>query len=113
VSRGIAVTGIDCDLVLIAPPIDLKLLTANDKTHQRISGRLPQEGDDLRKAVELAAGGVRRMADCLRGISRRRRHLLHLCLKVKVVSSLRFRGNAALYWFSGDACFWPNTAVVA
>ena len=71
-SHRIDIMGIDRDLVLIAPPIDLKMLTAINKTHQRISDRLPQEGDDIVKTVELAAGGVRRMADCLLVISRRR-----------------------------------------
>ena len=89
--------GIDCDLVLIAPPIDLKMLTAINKTHQCISDRLPQDGDDIVKTAELAAGGVRRMTDCLRVISRWRHQLSYLRLKVKVVSSLRFRGNVALY----------------
>ena len=49
-SHRIVIMGIDCDLVLIAPPMDLKMLTAIDNTHQRISDRLPQVGDDIVKA---------------------------------------------------------------
>ncbi len=46
----------DCDLVLIATPIDLTRLIDIDKPHMRVSYRLAEEGDALSAAVAKAAG---------------------------------------------------------
>jgi predicted GTPase len=52
------INAVDCDLVLIATPIDLTRLIRIDKPHQRIGYRLEEEGDDLVNAVKAAAVGV-------------------------------------------------------
>ncbi len=46
----------DCDLVLVATPIDLTRLIDIDKPHLRVSYRLAEEGDALSAAVAEAAG---------------------------------------------------------
>lgn len=46
----------DCDLVLIATPIDLTRLIDIDKPHMRIGYRLAEEGDALSAAVAEVAG---------------------------------------------------------
>jgi predicted GTPase len=45
------VNAVDCDLVLIATPIDLTHLMTIDKPHMRIGYRLEEEGDSLVNAV--------------------------------------------------------------
>jgi predicted GTPase len=45
------VNSVDCDLVLIATPIDLTHLMSIDKPHMRIGYRLEEEGDSLVDAV--------------------------------------------------------------
>ena len=45
------VNAVDCDLVLIATPIDLTHLMSIDKPHMRIGYRLEEEGDSLVNAV--------------------------------------------------------------
>ncbi|MDH3275071.1 MAG: GTPase [Gammaproteobacteria bacterium] len=45
------VNAVDCDLVLIATPIDLTHLMSIDKPHMRIGYRLEEEGDALENAV--------------------------------------------------------------
>jgi len=45
------VNAVDCDLVLIATPIDLTHLISIDKPHMRIGYRLAEEGDALENAV--------------------------------------------------------------
>ena len=45
------VNAVDCDLVLIATPIDLTHLMSIDKPHMRIGYRLEEEGDSLVDAV--------------------------------------------------------------
>lgn len=52
------INAVDCDLVLVATPIDLTRLIMIDKPHQRIGYRLEEVGDDLVNAVKMAAGGV-------------------------------------------------------
>jgi predicted GTPase len=49
------VNAVDCDLVLVATPIDLTRLITIDKPHQRIGYRLEEEGDEFEKAVTRAA----------------------------------------------------------
>jgi predicted GTPase len=46
------VNAVDCDLVLIATPIDLTHLISIDKPHIRIGYRLAEEGDALENAVK-------------------------------------------------------------
>ena len=46
----------DCDLVLIATPIDLTRLIDVDKPHMRIGYRLAEEGEALLAAVAEVAG---------------------------------------------------------
>jgi len=50
------VNAVDCDLVLIATPIDLTRLIRIDKPHQRIGYRLDEEGTAFRDAVAKIAG---------------------------------------------------------
>jgi predicted GTPase len=50
------VNAVDCDLVLIATPIDLTRLIRIDKPHMRIGYRLAEDGDDLANAVKRTAG---------------------------------------------------------
>jgi len=45
------VNAVDCDLVLIATPIDLTHMISIDKPHMRIGYRLAEEGDSLKNAV--------------------------------------------------------------
>ena len=49
------VNAVDCDLVLVATPIDLTRLIKIDKPFQRIGYRLAEEGDELVEAVSKAA----------------------------------------------------------
>ncbi len=49
------VNAVDCDLVLIATPIDLTRLIDIDRPHMRIGYRLEEEGEVLSKAVTRAA----------------------------------------------------------
>jgi predicted GTPase len=49
------VNAVDCDLVLIATPIDLTRLIRIDKPHQRIGYSLSEIGDGLTQAVTRAA----------------------------------------------------------
>jgi len=49
------VNAVDCDLVLIATPIDLTRLIRIDKPHQRIGYRLDEEGTAFRDAVAKVA----------------------------------------------------------
>jgi predicted GTPase len=49
------VNDVDCDLVLIATPIDLSSLLRIAKANMRIGYRLVEQGDELRKATEKAA----------------------------------------------------------
>ena len=51
------VNAVDCDLVLVATPIDLTRLIAIDKPFQRIGYRLAEEGTALAEAVERVASG--------------------------------------------------------
>ena len=46
------VNAVDCDLVLVATPIDLTRLINIEKPHQRIGYRLEEEGDGLVEAVK-------------------------------------------------------------
>jgi predicted GTPase len=48
------VNAVDCDLVLVATPIDLTRLITIAKPHQRIGYRLEEEGDALCDAVKKA-----------------------------------------------------------
>lgn len=50
------VNAVDCDLVLVATPIDLARLIRIDKPSQHIGYHLQEEGDDLVNAVRLAVG---------------------------------------------------------
>lgn len=49
------VNAVDCDLVLIATPIDLSGLLCIAKANMRIGYRLVEQGDELREAIEKAA----------------------------------------------------------
>ncbi|MGI9204419.1 MAG: cyclic 2,3-diphosphoglycerate synthase [Woeseiaceae bacterium] len=49
------VNAVDCDIVLIATPIDLTRLININKPHQRIGYRLDEDGDELVEAVKAAA----------------------------------------------------------
>jgi predicted GTPase len=51
------VNAVDCDLVLVATPIDLTRLISIDKPFQRIGYRLAEEGTALAEAVQRAASG--------------------------------------------------------
>jgi len=51
------VNAVDCDLVLVATPIDLTRLISIDKPFQRIGYRLAEEGSALVEAVQRAASG--------------------------------------------------------
>jgi predicted GTPase len=48
------VNAVDCDIVLVATPIDLTRLIKIDKPHQRIAYRLVEEGEALVEAVKAA-----------------------------------------------------------
>jgi predicted GTPase len=50
------INAVDCDLVIVATPIDLTRILTIDKPFQRIGYRLEEEGDELVKAVTKAAG---------------------------------------------------------
>lgn len=50
------VNAVDCDLVLVATPIDLTRLISIEKPHQRIGYRLVEEGEELVRAVTAAVG---------------------------------------------------------
>ena len=50
------ISAADCDLVLIATPIDLTRLIDIDKPHMRVSYRLAEEGEELSSAVAAVAG---------------------------------------------------------
>lgn len=50
------VNAVDCDLVLIATPIDLSRLITIDKPHMRIGYRLEEHGGAFAAAIERAAG---------------------------------------------------------
>ncbi len=49
------VNAVDCDLVLIATPIDLSGLLRIARPNMRIGYRLVEQGDELQKAIEKAA----------------------------------------------------------
>ena len=53
------INAVDCDLVLIATPIDLTHLVEIDKQHMRIGYRLEEEGDGLVRAVRNSAAAKR------------------------------------------------------
>ena len=48
------INAVDCDLVLVATPIDLTRILKIDKPYQRIGYRLVEEGDALADAVKKA-----------------------------------------------------------
>jgi predicted GTPase len=50
------VNAVDCDLVLVATPIDLTRLITIEKPYQRIGYRLVEEGDAFAAAVKSVAG---------------------------------------------------------
>jgi predicted GTPase len=50
------INAVDCDLVLVATPIDLTRILKIDKPYQRIAYRLDEDGDALVKAVRKTAG---------------------------------------------------------
>ena len=50
------INAVDCDLVLVATPIDLTCLITIDKPHMHIGYRLEEEGEELVQAVARAAG---------------------------------------------------------
>ncbi len=50
------INAVDCDLVLVATPIDLTRILKINKRFQRIGYRLAEEGDALVEAVRKAAG---------------------------------------------------------
>ena len=50
------VNAVECDLVLVATPIDLTRLISIDKPHMRIGYRLAEEGDALAAAVARVCG---------------------------------------------------------
>lgn len=52
------VNAIDCDLVLVATPIDLSRIMRLDKPHLRVRYRLAEEGDALADAVQRIAAGI-------------------------------------------------------
>ncbi|MFQ5549336.1 MAG: cyclic 2,3-diphosphoglycerate synthase [Woeseia sp.] len=52
------VNAVDCDLVLVATPIDLSRIMRLDKPHLRVRYRLAEEGDALAEAVQRIAAGV-------------------------------------------------------
>lgn len=52
------VAAVDCDIVLIATPIDLTRLITIEKPHMRIGYSLEERGDALVDAVVAAAGGT-------------------------------------------------------
>ena len=54
------INAVDCDLVLVATPIDLARVLTIDKPHQRIGYRLAEEGDALVDAVTEVAGMEKR-----------------------------------------------------
>lgn len=49
------INAVDCDLVLIATPIDLGRLIDIDKPHMRVTYELDEEGDELIEAIEQIA----------------------------------------------------------
>ena len=49
------INAVDCDLVLVATPVDLTRLIRIDKPHQRIGYRLAEQGDTLANAVTRVA----------------------------------------------------------
>ena len=50
------VNAVDCDLVLVATPIDLTHLITINKPHMRIGYRLEEEGEALKNVVLVVAG---------------------------------------------------------
>jgi len=54
------INAVDCELVLIATPIDLTHLVRIDKPHMRIGYRLEEEGDALTEAVRKVGAGKTR-----------------------------------------------------
>jgi len=50
------VNAVDCDLVLVATPIDLSRIIQIDKPFLRVEYKLAEEGDDLSTAVKRATG---------------------------------------------------------
>ena len=50
------VNAVDCDLVLVATPIDLTRLIDINKPHMRIGYRLDEQGDALVEAVKRVVG---------------------------------------------------------
>jgi len=49
------INAVDCDLVLVATPIDLTRILKIDQPYQRIGYRLDEEGDALVEAVKKVA----------------------------------------------------------
>jgi len=56
----VSVNAVDCDLVLVATPIDLTRLIDIDKPHQRIGYRLEEEGEALIEAVSASVNSHQR-----------------------------------------------------
>ncbi|NNE09010.1 MAG: GTPase [Gemmatimonadetes bacterium] len=52
------VNAVDCDMVLVATPIDLTRLIKIEKPHMRIGYRLEEEGEEFALAVTKVAGGA-------------------------------------------------------
>jgi predicted GTPase len=52
------VNAVDCDLVLVATPIDLTRLITIDKPFQRIGYRLAERGTALEEAVKRVAAAA-------------------------------------------------------
>ena len=50
------INAVDCDLVIVATPIDLTRILKINKPFQRIGYRLEEEGNDLVDAVARVAG---------------------------------------------------------
>jgi predicted GTPase len=57
------VAAVDCDLVLVATPVDLSRLIRIDKPHMRIAYRLHEHGDALAAAIANACASAGRAAD--------------------------------------------------
>jgi predicted GTPase len=51
------VNATECDLVLVATPIDLSRIMRIDKAHIRVRYRLAEQGDALAEAVARVATG--------------------------------------------------------
>jgi len=51
------INAVDCDLVLVATPIDLARVVKIDRPHLRVTYALEEEGDGLVEAVRRVASG--------------------------------------------------------